>query len=85
LFKSGNDSELDLQQAKAQYLGTLATIPQQEGSLRQTLNALSVLLTRPPGPLPEMTAGKDGIPNAELDIIVEQLIKARSDFIKRPD
>jgi outer membrane protein TolC len=27
LFKGGNDSELDVQQAKAQYLGTLATIP----------------------------------------------------------
>ena len=46
---SGNDSELDVQQAKAQYLGTLATIPQLEGSLRQTQNALSVLLARPPG------------------------------------
>ena len=30
LFKGGNDSELDVQQAKAQYLGTLATIPQLE-------------------------------------------------------
>ena len=71
LFRSGNESELDVQQAKAQYLGTLATIPQQEGSLRQTQNALSVLLARPPGPLPEMTAGKDSIPKAELDIIVD--------------
>jgi outer membrane protein TolC len=32
LFKSGNDSELDVQQAKAQYLGTLATIPQLEAA-----------------------------------------------------
>ncbi len=30
LFKSGNDSELDLQQAKSLYLSTLATIPQLE-------------------------------------------------------
>ena len=34
LFKSGNDSELDLQQAKSLYLSTLATIPQLEGNLR---------------------------------------------------
>ena len=27
LFKGGDDSELDVQQAKALYLGTLATIP----------------------------------------------------------
>ena len=43
LFKHGNESELDVQQAKAQYLGTLATIPQLEGSLRQNQNALSIL------------------------------------------
>ena len=47
LFKSGNESELDVQQAKAQYLGTLATIPPLESSLRQTQNALSTLLARP--------------------------------------
>jgi outer membrane protein TolC len=47
LFKSGNDSELDLQQAKSQYLGTLATIPQQEGNLRQSQNASRILLARP--------------------------------------
>jgi hypothetical protein len=39
--QDGNDSELDVQQAKSQYLSTLATIPQLEGSLRQTQNALS--------------------------------------------
>jgi NodT family efflux transporter outer membrane factor (OMF) lipoprotein len=71
LFKHGNDSELDVQQAKAQYLGTLSTIPQLEGSLRQTQNALSVLLARPPGPLPEMETGKDTIPQAELGVIVD--------------
>ena len=62
LFKGGYDSELDVQQALAQYLGTLATIPQFEAALRQTQNALSTLLARPPGPLPEMDAGKDVIP-----------------------
>ena len=51
LFKSGNESELDVQQAKAQYLGTLSTIPQLEGVLRQTQNALSTLLARAAGPI----------------------------------
>jgi multidrug efflux system outer membrane protein len=82
LFKHGNDSELDVQQAKAQYLGTLATIPQLEGGLRQTQNALSVLLARPPGPLPEMAAGTEQIPQAELAVIVDlpaALLRRRPD------
>jgi len=62
---------LDVQQAKALYLGTLSTIPQLEGVQRQTENALSTLLARAPGPLPEMAAGKDVIPHAELDVIVD--------------
>ena len=44
LFRSGNESELDVQQARTLYLSTLATIPELEGSLRQTQNALGVLL-----------------------------------------
>jgi NodT family efflux transporter outer membrane factor (OMF) lipoprotein len=83
LFKGGSDSELDVQQAKAQYLGTLSTIPQLEGVLRQTQNALSTLLVRAPGPLPEMAAGKDVIPQAELDVIVDmpaELLRRRPDI-----
>ena len=83
LFKGGSDSELDVQQAKAQYLATLATIPQLEALLRQTQNALSTLLARAPGPLPEMAAGKDVIPMAELDVIVDMpadLLRRRPDI-----
>jgi len=82
LFKSGNESELDVQQARTQYLSTLATIPEFESSLRQTQNALSVLLARPPGPLPEMEAGHEHIPIAELAIIVDlpaDLLRRRPD------
>jgi len=82
LFKGGSDSELDVQQAKALYLGTLSTIPQLESGLRQTQNALSTLLARAPGPLPEMAAGKEVIPQAELDVIVDMpadLLRRRPD------
>ena len=82
LFKHGNESELDVQQAKAQYLGTLSTIPQLEGSLRQNQNALSILLARPPEPLPEVAKGKDTIPEAELGVIVDlpaDLLRRRPD------
>lgn len=82
LFAHGNESELDLQQAKSQYFATLSTLPQLESSLRQTQNALSVLLARPPGPLPEMANGKDTIPTAELAVIVDlpaALLRRRPD------
>ncbi len=82
LFKSGYESELDVQQARAQYLGTLSTVPQLEASLRQTQNALSTLLARAPGPLPEMAAGKEVIPYAELTVIVDMpadLLRRRPD------
>jgi NodT family efflux transporter outer membrane factor (OMF) lipoprotein len=64
LFKGGAEAELDVQQARALYLNTLSTIPQLESSLRQAQNALSILLARPPGPLPEMEAGRNVIPQA---------------------
>ena len=82
LFASGNESELDVQQAKSLYLGTIATIPELEGSLRQTQNALSVLLARPPGPLPEMADGREKIPEADLAVIVDMpadLLRRRPD------
>ncbi len=69
LFRSGNDSELDVQQARSQYLSTLATIPELESSLRQAQNALCVLLARPPGPLTEMSSGRAKIPDAPLSVI----------------
>ncbi|MDN0084181.1 efflux transporter outer membrane subunit [Crenobacter sp. SG2305] len=82
LFKSGNESELDVQQARTLYLSTIATIPQLEGSLRQAQNALSVLLARPPGPLPQMEAGKETIPLATLDVVVDmpaEMLRRRPD------
>ncbi len=82
LFKSGNESELDVQQARTLYLATLATIPQFEASLRQAQNALNVLLARPPGPLPQMEAGRETIPLAALDVAVDMPAAL---LLRRPD
>jgi NodT family efflux transporter outer membrane factor (OMF) lipoprotein len=82
LFKSGNDSELDVQQARSLYLGTMSTIPLLEASLRQAQNALSILLARAPGPLPEMAPGKNQIPQAGLGAIVDMPADA---LRRRPD
>jgi outer membrane protein, multidrug efflux system len=82
LFRSGNESELDVQQATSLYLGTLATLPELETALRQAQNALSVLLARPPGPLPEMEAGQEQIPTATLSTIIDMpadLLRRRPD------
>lgn len=63
LFKSGETDELDLQQAKTQYLGTLSSIPVLESQIVLAQHALSILMGRPPGPLPELEveAGKEGV------------------------
>jgi NodT family efflux transporter outer membrane factor (OMF) lipoprotein len=82
LFRSGNDSELDVQQARTQYLSTLATIPDLKSGLRQAQNALCVLLARPPGALPEMSSGRAKIPDAPLDVIVDlpgEMLRRRPD------
>lgn len=54
LFESGQSAELDVQQARTQYLATLSSIPNLEISLTQVENALAVLLDRSPGDLPEL-------------------------------
>jgi len=54
LFTSGERSELDLQQAKTQYMATLSTIPELEIALVQTRNAIAVLLGRQPGAIAEL-------------------------------
>jgi NodT family efflux transporter outer membrane factor (OMF) lipoprotein len=68
-FAQGQESELDLQQAKSQYLGTLSTIPNLQISLIQTRNALATLLARPPGAIPELTPRDDNLPTIESVVL----------------
>ncbi|WP_230351323.1 efflux transporter outer membrane subunit [Lelliottia sp. WAP21] len=82
LFLSGNSAELDVQQAKTQYLSTLSGIPQLETTLKQSQNALSVLLARKPGPLPEMASNTGVIPQGNLSMVSEvpaDLMRRRPD------
>jgi NodT family efflux transporter outer membrane factor (OMF) lipoprotein len=82
LFNSGQHSELDLQQAKTQYLGTLSTIPEFESQVHRTRNALATLIGRPPGPLPELASQPGLIPL--IDRAVLQDIPANL-LLRRPD
>lgn len=82
LYSSGQDSELDLQQAKTQYLSTMASIPELEVSLQQVANALSALLGRPPGELPELAGKAPALP-ALAPLMIREL-PARL-LLRRPD
>ena len=82
LFNSGSNSELDVQQARTQYLTTLSTIPQLEQTLVQVRNALGVLLGRPPGDLPELAGDYTALPaigGAEVETIPANLLLRRPD------
>ena len=62
LYASGESDELDLQQAKTQYLTTLGTIPDFESQILQARNALAVLIGRPPGPIPQLAEKEAVVP-----------------------
>ena len=82
LFNSGQTAELDLQQAKTQYLSTLSTIPDFEDQVQRTRNALAVLIGRPPGPLVQLTEQEGLIPL--IDRAVLQDVPANL-LLRRPD
>ncbi len=81
-FKHGQDSELDVQQAKTQYLATESTIPELEIALVEIRNALTILLNRPPGDLPELAGLEGYLPT--LPIPVDSRVPA-SLLLRRPD
>ncbi|MFP3566029.1 TolC family protein [Paraburkholderia sp. SIMBA_030] len=85
LFKSGETDELDLQQAKTQYLGTLSSVPDLESQIVLASHALAVLMGRPPGPLPELEvqSGKEGVVPL-VDHAVLQDVPANL-LLRRPD
>ena len=81
-FDRGQDSELDLQQARTQYFTTLSVIPDLEISLVQIGNALSALLARKPGDLPELEGIDGELPIVEPLVIQDLPAKL---LMRRPD
>ncbi|MFS2162086.1 TolC family protein, partial [Pseudomonas sp. Pseusp122] len=69
LFNSGQSAELDLQQAKTQYLGTLSSIPELEGQVLRTRNALAVLIGQPPNALPRLLENQGLIPLVDRAVL----------------
>ena len=82
LYQSGQQSELDLQQARTQYLATLATIPGLEISLVKTQNALSAILGYQPGSLAILKDIPKGLPRLHPTVVAD--IPARI-LMRRPD
>ncbi|MFJ2537006.1 efflux transporter outer membrane subunit [Pseudomonas sp. NPDC087614] len=82
LFTSGQTAELDLQQAKTQYLGTLSSISAFEDQLLRTRNALAVLVGQPPGGAALLAEQPGLIPL--LDRAVLQDVPANL-LLRRPD
>jgi NodT family efflux transporter outer membrane factor (OMF) lipoprotein len=62
LYRNGADSELDMQQAQTLLLGTQATIPGFEISIKQARNAMSTLLGMPPGAVDALLTDGKTIP-----------------------
>jgi NodT family efflux transporter outer membrane factor (OMF) lipoprotein len=69
LYKNGEQSELDLQQAKTQYLATLSSIPELEISLLKIRNSMATMLGRAPGDLPEFDTPDYKLPAISSDSI----------------
>jgi len=82
LYRNGEKSELDLQQANTQYLATLSSIPALEITLLKIRNSLSALLGRPPGEIAELTVTDYSLPAVTTDSI--QKIPAKL-LNRRPD
>ena len=75
-------TELDVRQAQALLTRTQASIPKLEYDIRRTMNALSVLLARPPGELNAILGGVGTIPTGPERIdtgLPAELLWARPD------
>jgi NodT family efflux transporter outer membrane factor (OMF) lipoprotein len=82
ISEAGEDSELDVQQAKTQYLSTLAVIPDLEATLIRLRNAIAALLGRTPGNVPELESAAGQLPVIEplaIEGIPAELLLRRPD------
>ena len=70
LFRNGDASELDMQQAETLLLATEATIPNLEAALKQARNALSTLLGQMPGEVEDLLRGSSGIVALPADVAI---------------
>jgi NodT family efflux transporter outer membrane factor (OMF) lipoprotein len=82
-FKAGAVTELDVVQARSLLRDTEASIPRFEANIRQTKNALAILLGKLPGEIDGLISGNKIIPKAPPEVVVDipaELMRRRPDI-----
>jgi NodT family efflux transporter outer membrane factor (OMF) lipoprotein len=82
-YKGGTTSERDVEQARTVLANTQASIPALEIGLRQRLNALSILLGKPPAKMTELLTDDNQIPSPPVEVAVgipAELLRRRPDI-----
>lgn len=85
LYRNGEQSELDRQQALTLLLGTEATIPSLQIGLIKSRNALSTLLGQPPGDIGKLIGRTGVIPGPPVEVgvgIPADLLRRRPDVLQ---
>ena len=82
LYKNGQSSELDALQAKTLLLGTMASIPGLEQTIKQTRNTLSLLLGVAPSDMTELLGEQGKLPSLPDEVtygVPADLLRQRPD------
>jgi NodT family efflux transporter outer membrane factor (OMF) lipoprotein len=82
-LEAGVTTDLDVSEATVLYNDTLAAIPRYEAALAQAKNAMSVLLSEPPGGITWRLAGSDWLPRVPAEIAIgvpADLLRRRPDI-----
>ena len=69
-LENGAATKLDVDEATVLYNDTLANIPGYEADLAQALNALSLLLSEPPGKMKSRLGTRSRLPNAPAEVAI---------------
>jgi multidrug efflux system outer membrane protein len=81
-FQYGTVSQLEVSQAQSQYEAARQSIPAYESLIRQQENLISLLLGRPPGPIPRGRQLDELIPPGIPAGLPSELLKRRPDIIQ---
>lgn len=81
-FRYGTVSELEVSQAQSQHEAALQSIPSYESLIRQQENQISILLGRPPGPIPRGKGLDELVPPGIPAGLPSELLERRPDIIQ---
>ncbi len=82
-LKNGAATELDVNEAKVLYNNTLASIPKYQAQLAEAYNAMSLLLSEPPGAVQKRLKGRSRLPSVPASVAIgvpADLLRRRPDI-----